>query len=88
MKYFEATAYTPYCGEELTGFFQAESEEALRESGKLDDLINDCIAEWFDSDEAEIYGFNSIEEYEEYYRSDSDVTVREISFEEYIREKD
>lgn len=85
MKYFEATAYTPYCGEELTGFFQDESEEALRESGKLDDLINDCIAEWFDSDEAETYGFNSIEEYEEYYRSDSDVTVREISFEEYMR---
>ena len=83
MKYFEATATTPYCGEELTGFYKAESEFALRESGKLDRLIEDCVAEWFDSDEYDTYGFESPEDYEEYYYSDSGVEVREISKEEY-----
>ena len=83
MKYFEATACTPYCGEELTGFYMAESEDSLRESGKLDELIEDCVAEWFDSDEYDTYGFDSPEDYEEYYFADSGVTVREISKEEY-----
>lgn len=83
MKYFEATATTPYCGEELTGFYVAESEDALRESGKLDELISDCVAEWFDADEYDIYGFDSFEDYEEYYYSDSGVEVREITKEEY-----
>ena len=83
MKYFEATAVTPYCGEELTGFYAAESEDALRESGELDRLIEDCIAEWFDGDEYETYGFESPEDYEEYYYSDSGVELREISKEEY-----
>ena len=46
MKYFEVTASTPYCGEELTGFYMAESKTALYESGKVDDLIADCVAEW------------------------------------------
>lgn len=83
MKYFEVTATTPYCGEELTGFYAAESEFALRESGKLDRLIEDCVAEWFDADEYETYGFDSPEDYEEYYYSDSGVEIREISKEEY-----
>lgn len=83
MKYFEATATTPYCGEELTGFYAAESEFALRESGKLDRLIEDCVAEWFDADEYETYGFESPEDYEEYYYCDSGVEIREITKEEY-----
>lgn len=83
MKYFEVTATTPYCGEELTGFYAAESEFALRESGKLDRLIEDCVAEWFDADEYETYGFESPEDYEEYYYCDSGVEIREISKEEY-----
>lgn len=83
MKYFEATAVTPYCGEELTGFYMAESEEKLRESGELDRLIVDCVAEWFDGDEYDTYGFESPEDYEEYYYSDSGVEVREITKEEY-----
>jgi hypothetical protein len=66
MKYFEATAVTPYCGEELTGFYMAESEEKLRESGELDRLIEDCVVEWFDADEYDTYGFDSPEDYEEY----------------------
>lgn len=83
MKYFEVTATTPYCGEELTGFYAAESEFALRESGKLDRLIEDCVAEWFDADEYETYGFESPEDYEEYYYCDSGVEIREITKEEY-----
>lgn len=83
MKYFEVIAVTPYCGEELTGFFAAESEEKLRESGKLDELISDCAAEWFDADEYETYGFDSPEDYEEYYYSDSGIELREITKEEY-----
>ena len=79
MKYFEATASTPYCGEELTGFYMAESEDALRESGKLDELIDDCVAEWFDSDEYDTYGFDCPEDYEEYYYADSSVVIREIT---------
>lgn len=83
MKYFEATAVTPYCGEELTGFYMAESEEKLRESGELDRLIEDCVAEWFDGDEYDTYGFASPADYEEYYYSDSSVEVREITKAEY-----
>lgn len=83
MKYFEATAVTPYCGEELTGFYIAESEEKLRKSGELDRLIEDCVAEWFDGDEYDTYGFACPEDYEEYYYADSGVEVREITKEEY-----
>lgn len=83
MKYFEATAVTPYYGEELTGFYTAESEEKLLESGELDLLIEDCVAEWFNVDEYDTYGFISPEDYEEYYYCDSGVKVREISKEEY-----
>lgn len=83
MKYFEVTASTPYCGEELTGFYMAESKTALYESGKIDDLIADCVAEWFDSDDYETYGFDCAEDYEEYYYSDSTVEIREITKEEY-----
>lgn len=83
MKYFEATARTPYCGEELTGFYVAESVEQLFESAELDYLIEDCVAEWFDGDEYETYGFESPADYEECYLSDSGVEVREITKEEY-----
>ena len=83
MKYFEATAVTPYCGEELTDFYAAESEEKLRESGELDRLIEDCVVEWFDCGEYDTYGFESPEDYEEYYYSNSGVKVREITKEEY-----
>lgn len=88
MKYFEVTAYTPYCGEELTGWFAAKSEDALYEDGVVDALIADCIAEWFDSDEAEDYGFDSVEDYEEHYYADSGVHIREISKAEYEEAKE
>lgn len=83
MKYFEATAVTPHCGEELTGFYAAESEEKLRESGELDDLIEDCVFEWFYCGEYDTYGFESPKDYGEYYYSNSSVKVCEITKEEY-----
>lgn len=85
MKYFEVMAYTPYCGEHLYGYYAAESEADLIESGRTDDLIADCIAEWFDADEYETYGFDSPEEYEEYYHSDSGCEIHEITKEEYVK---
>lgn len=83
MKYFEAIAVTPYCGEGLAGYYVAESEEKLSESGELDCLIEDCIAKWFDADKYDACGFACPEDYEEYYYCDSGVTVLEISKEEY-----
>ena len=83
MKYFEVTAVTPYCGEELTGFYMAESEEKLRESGKLDRLIEECVAEWFDGNEYDTYSFESPEDYEEYYYSNSNIKICEITKEKY-----
>lgn len=83
MKYFKATARTPHCGEELTDFFVAESEEQLFESSELNYLIEDCVAKWFDGDEYDTYGFESPADYEEYYFSGSSVEVREITKEEF-----
>ena len=83
MKYFEVIAYTPYCGENLYGYYEAEDEDELFESGKVDDLIADCVADWFDGSEYETYGFDSEEEFEEYYYSDSGATILEISKEDY-----
>lgn len=83
MKYFKATARTPYCGEELTDFFIAKSEEQLFESAELDYLIEDCVAKWFDGDEYDTYGFESPADYEEYYFSGSSVEVHEITKEEF-----
>lgn len=83
MKYFEAIAVTPYCSEELVGYYIAESEDELYESGKLDRLIEDCVAKWFDADKYGTYGFACPKDYEEYYYCNSGATVCEISKEEY-----
>lgn len=83
MKYFKATARTPYPGEELTDFFVAESEEQLFASAELYYLIEDCVAKWFDADKYRTYGFDSPADYEEYCLSGSSVEVREITKEEY-----
>ena len=82
MKYFKATARTPYCGEELTIFYVAESEEQLFESNELYYLVEDCVAKWFNTDKYNIYGFESPADYEEYYFSGSSVEVCEITKEE------
>lgn len=88
MKYFEVTATTPYCGEELTGYYMAESEEELVASGKVDDLIADCVSEFMDRSDYEEYGFDSEEEWEEYYFEGAGYEAREISFEEYKAAKE
>lgn len=87
MKYFEMTASTPYCGEELTGYYEAESEEELYAKGIADALIADCVGEFMDPSDYEDYGFESAEDWEEYYFEGAGVEIREISFEEYQKMK-
>ena len=88
MKYFELTAYTPYCGEELTEYKIAESEEQMAKDGILDDLISDCVSSYMDPSDYEEYGFESEEEWTEYYYEGSGVDVREITEEEYKEAKE
>lgn len=88
MKYFELTAYTPYCGEELTEYRIAESEDQMVKDGILDDLISDCVSSYMDSSDYEEYGFESEEEWTEYYYEGSGVDVREITEEEYKKAKE
>ena len=88
MKYFELTAYTPYCGEELTEYKMAESEEQMVKDGILDDLISDCVSSYMDSSDYEDYGFESEEEWTEYYYEGAGVDVREITEEEYKEAKE
>ena len=83
MKYFQMTAYTPYYGEELTSYEIAESEEELYTSGKADTLIDDCINSYMDSSDYEDYGFESEEEWDEYYREGSGVEIIEITKQSY-----
>lgn len=88
MKYFELTAYTPYCGEELTEYKMAESEDQIVKDGILDDLISDCVSSYMDPSDYEEYGFESEEEWTEYYYEGSGVDVREITEEEYKEAKE
>ena len=88
MKYFELTAYTPYCGEELTEYRMAESEDQLVADGIVDDLIADCVSSYMDSSDYEDYGFDSEEEFSDYYYEGSGVDVREITEEEYKEAKE
>lgn len=88
MKYFELTAYTPYCGEELTEYHMAESEDQLVTNLIVDDLIADCVSSYMDSSDWEEYGFESEEEFVEYYYEGSGVDIREISEEEYNEAKE
>lgn len=88
MKYFELTAYTPYCDEELTEYMMAESEEQMAKDGILDDLISDCVSSYMDPSDYEEYGFESEEEWTEYYYEEAGVNVREITEEEYKEAKE
>lgn len=88
MKYFRLTAYTPYCGEELTAVTMAPSEDDVRLEGLCDRLMEDCAAEWFCGDDYEEHGYESVEEYEEDYYSECGCHVEEITKEEYEEEKE
>ena len=83
MKYFQMTAYTPFCGEELTSYEMAENEEELYTSGKADALIDDCISSYMEPSDYEDYGFESEEEWDEYYREGSGVEIIEITKQSY-----
>ena len=83
MKYFHLCSYTPYCGESLDAYVASESEEKLYKDGIVDDLIADTVADFFDGDDYEVYGFDCPEDFEEYYYSDSGCEIREITKEEY-----
>ena len=83
MAYFHLSSYTPYCGESSDAYVIAKDETELYEKGIVDALIDDTIADFFDGDEYETYGFDCPEDFEEYYRSDSGCYIREITEEEY-----
>ena len=83
MKYFYVKIESPYVGEELDEYCTAETQDELYESGKIDELIRDNTMLWCDGGEYEMYGFDSYEDFEEYYISDSMVTIKEITKEEY-----
>ena len=81
--YWEVTAYTPYCGEELTEYCVTETAEKPLAFG--DALIADCAAEWgpdFEN-EYENFGYDSAEDYEESYYADCYCEYRLISEEDY-----
>lgn len=88
MKYFQMTACTPFCGEELTSYEAAECKDELYSSGKADALIEDCVAAYVDvGGEPEDYGFDSHEEMTEYYFEGSTISIEEISKEVYDKYK-
>ena len=79
--YWEVTAMTPHCGEELVEYCITATEERPYRFG--DALMEDCVAEWFDSDEYEMYGYESAEEYEESYYEGCYCEYRRITKEDY-----
>lgn len=85
MKYYRVTAYTMYCGEELTDYIATESEEEL--IAFKENLIEECAAEWepcwVDYDEE---GYDSEEDWQDAYYSDCGATVEEITEAEYKEE--
>lgn len=86
MKYYRVTAYTPYCGEEMEDFIATEDQDEL--TSFADALCSDCAAEWAPDfeDWYEDQGYDSAEEYEEYYYSQCCVNIEEITEDEYKEE--
>ena len=81
--YWEVTAQTGYCGEELSEYCITTTDEPPRAFG--DDLMAEVAAQWapdFETD-YEDYGYESPEDYEESFYADCDVTYRSITKEEY-----
>lgn len=85
MKYYRVTAYTMYCGEEMTDYIATEDLEELQEFTQ--NLCEDNAAEWKPNwaDYAE-NGYESEEEWQEDYYSSASATVVEITEEEYKEE--
>ena len=84
--YYRITAYTPYCGEEISTVVSTSSDDELyRLAG---DLTDDCASE-FIYEHTRYWqedGYNTKEEAEEDFYSDCFFEIEEISEEEYLAE--
>ena len=83
IRYWEVTAYTPYCGEELTEY--CITTDGGMPTAFMDALIEDCAAEWgpdFEN-EYEDFGYDSADDYAESYYADCGANCRELSKEEF-----
>lgn len=85
MKYYRVTAYTPYCGEETTDFIATDDEQKLQEFAQA--LCEDNAAEW-EPAWCEHYdeGYETEEEFQEYYYSGCGTRIEEITEAEYKEE--
>lgn len=84
--YYRITAYTPYCGEEISIAVSASSDDELRKLG--DELVEDCAGEFIYehiSDWKED-GYDTREEAEEDFYSGCCFKVEEITEEAYLLE--
>lgn len=83
-RYYRITAYTPYCGEEISIVVSASSDDELyRLAG---DLADDCASEFIyrHINSWQEDGYETREEAEEDYYSDCSFEIEEITEEEYL----
>ncbi len=84
-RYYRVTAYTPYCGEELTKYIVTEFEDELMRFAQ--GVLADCVsANIVRHSEFESYGFNDFQEWAEEYAEKSDVRIEEITLDEWLKE--
>ena len=84
-RYYRVTAYTPYCGEELTKYIVTEFENELMQFAQ--GVLADCIGENITRhSEFESYGFADFKDWADEYEEKSDVRIEEITLEEWLKE--
>ena len=84
-RYYRVTAYTPYCGEELTKYIATEFEDELMRFAQ--GVLADCIGENITRhSEFESYGFNNFQDWANEYEEKSDVRIEEITLDEWLKE--
>ena len=90
VKYFKITARTPFACEELIDY--AEFENNAAGALLLDELCDiRCLENadnWYNCHSYDLEGFETEEEYYQWYYSQCDVLLEEITYEEYMYEKD
>lgn len=88
MKYYELTAYTGYCGEELTGYVAIEDGDEDTLTRHCDDLAYEVAGEWKEEHICDWKedGYSSREEAEEDYYAGCGCSATEITKEEYEKE--
>lgn len=85
MKYYRVTAYTMYCGEEMTDYIATEDEEELKAFAQ--NLCEDNAAEWEPGwGDYEEEGFDTEEEWQEEYYGTCGARIEEITEAEYKEE--